>query len=34
MQLGHPIHGAAIPGANETYATDENILPYFQSGGG
>ena len=34
MQLGHPIYGAAIPGANETYATDENILPYFQSGGG
>ena len=30
-QLGIPIAGAAIPGANETFATDQNILPYFQS---
>jgi serralysin len=31
QQLGIPIEGAAIPGANETFATDQNILPYFQS---
>ena len=31
QQLGIPIAGAAIPGANETFATDQNILPYFQS---
>ena len=30
-QLGTTIYGAAIPGANETYATDRNILPYYQS---
>ena len=29
--LGTAIYGAAIPGANETFATDQNILPYFQS---
>jgi serralysin len=34
QQLGVPVYGAAIPGANETYATDQNILPYFQSGTG
>jgi hypothetical protein len=34
QQLGHPIYGTAIPGAAETYATDENIFPYFQSGAG
>ena len=33
QQLGHPIYGAAIPGAAETYATDQNILPYYQSVG-
>ena len=27
QQLGIPIEGAAIPGANETFATDQNILP-------
>jgi serralysin len=31
QMLGIPIEGAAIPGANETFATDQNILPYFQS---
>ena len=30
-QLGTTIYGAAIPGANETFATDQNILPYYQS---
>jgi serralysin len=30
-QLGSTIYGAAIPGANETVATDQNILPYYQS---
>lgn len=30
-ELGTTIYGAAIPGANETYATDQNIVPYFQS---
>ena len=34
QQLGVPVYGAAIPGAAETYATDENIFPYFQSGTG
>jgi serralysin len=34
QKLGIPIYGAAIPGANETYATDQNILPYYQSGTG
>jgi serralysin len=34
QMLGVPVHGAAIPGANETFATDQNILPYFQSGTG
>ena len=29
--LGTTIYGAAIPGANETFATDQNILPYYQS---
>jgi serralysin len=29
--LGIPIYGAAVPGATETFATDQNILPYFQS---
>ncbi len=29
--LGTPIYGAAIPGANETVSTDENILPYYLS---
>ena len=31
QELGIPIEGAAIPGANETFATDQNILPYYQS---
>ena len=31
QQLGTTIEGAAIPGANETFATDQNILPYYQS---
>ena len=31
QELGIPIEGAAIPGANETFATDQNVLPYFQS---
>ncbi|HEX3860808.1 MAG TPA: cadherin domain-containing protein [Stellaceae bacterium] len=31
QKLGTPIYGAAVPGANETYATDQYILPYFQS---
>ena len=31
QQLGVPIEGAAVPGANETFATDQNILPYYQS---
>ena len=31
QQLGHPIYGAAVPGAAETYATAQNILPYYQS---
>ena len=31
QQLGIPIAGAAIPGANETFATDQNILPFFPS---
>ncbi len=31
QELGITIYGAAVPGANETYATDQNILPYFQS---
>ena len=26
-----PIYGAAVPGADETYATAQNILPYYQS---
>jgi Ca2+-binding RTX toxin-like protein len=30
-QLGIPIAGAAVPGAPETLATDQNILPYYQS---
>ena len=30
-QLGTPIYGAAVPGATETYATAQNILPYYQS---
>ncbi|HTI80394.1 MAG TPA: Ig-like domain-containing protein [Acetobacteraceae bacterium] len=30
-QLGTTIYGAAIPGANEIYATDQNILAYYQS---
>jgi serralysin len=34
QQLGHPIYGAALPGAAETYATAANILQYFQSGTG
>ena len=29
--LGTPIYGAAIPGANETVSTDENILPFYLS---
>ena len=29
--LGTTIYGAAIPGAAETFATDQNILPYYQS---
>ena len=29
QQLGHPIYGAAVPGAAETYATAQNILPLF-----
>ena len=29
--LNHPIYGAAVPGAGETYATAQNILPYYQS---
>src|SRR6185437_5273600 len=33
-KLGATIYGAAIPGANETYATDQNILPYYQSAAG
>ena len=32
--LGKPIYGAAIPGAAETYATAQAILPYYQSGTG
>ena len=31
QELGIPIEGAAVPGANETFATDQNILPYYQS---
>jgi serralysin len=31
QKLGTTIYGAAIPGATETFATDQNILPYFQS---
>ena len=31
QQLGHPIYGAAVPGAAETYATAQNILAYYQS---
>ncbi len=31
QQLGITIYGAAVPGANETYATDQNILPYYSS---
>ena len=31
QMLGTTIEGAAIPGANETFATDQNILPYYQS---
>ena len=34
QNLGTKVYGAAIPGANETYATDKNILPYYQSGNG
>ena len=30
-QLGHPIYGAAVPGAPETYATAQSILAYYQS---
>ncbi len=30
-QLGTTVYGAAVPGANETFATAQNILPYFQS---
>jgi serralysin len=30
-QLGHPIFGAAVPGAPETYATAQSILAYYQS---
>ena len=29
--LGTTIYGAAIPGAAETFATDQNILPYYLS---
>ncbi len=32
--LGTTIYGAAIPGAAETFATDQNILPYYLSGAG
>ena len=32
--LGTRVNGAAVPGANESYATDKNILPYYQSGAG
>ena len=31
QQLGHPIYGAAVPGAAETYATAQNILHYYPS---
>ncbi len=31
QKLGTTIYGVAIPGANETSATDLNILPYYQS---
>jgi serralysin len=34
QMLGVPIYGAAIPGSNETYATDQNILAYYPSGTG
>jgi hypothetical protein len=32
--LRTPIYGAAIPGANETFATDHHILPFYLSGSG
>src|SRR6185437_6764928 len=32
--LGITVNGAAIPGANETVATDGHILPFFLSAGG
>ena len=31
QQLGTTIYGAAVPGAAETYATAQNILPYYPS---
>jgi serralysin len=34
QNLGVTIYGAAVPGAAETFATDQNILPYYQSGTG
>ncbi len=34
QQLGTTIYGAAVPGANETATTDQNIMQYYQSGTG
>ncbi len=31
QQLGTTIYGAAIPGANETYASDKYVLSFYQS---